>query len=205
MSSPRPGTDTPTGTDPDAKWEHPGYEDKSLGQAVDQDRELVDRLLAETGDEAEAARRFQEESAGAPALQRQASASGDDRAAAAVEALDRCASRCSHAVDAVGPAGEPRVRTWAGLAGVAAAMCVVARRALETLDRGDPALQAVFVACASTCRRGAEAGEAAGASEHPEIATCRVELRRCEDACVAVLEVLDDNPPVARPSSAQAG
>lgn len=73
MAAPRPepGTDTPTGTDPDAKWEGPGYEDKSLGQAVEQDEELVERLLDETDDEAEAERRFNEESAGAPALERQ--------------------------------------------------------------------------------------------------------------------------------------
>ena len=36
------GTDTPTGTDPDATWSEPGYEDKSLGQAVDQDADLAD-------------------------------------------------------------------------------------------------------------------------------------------------------------------
>jgi hypothetical protein len=71
-TTPKPGTDTPTGTDPDAKWDGPGYEDKSLGQAVAQDEELVDALLEETGDEEEAARRFEEESAGAPALRRQA-------------------------------------------------------------------------------------------------------------------------------------
>jgi hypothetical protein len=67
-----PGQDTPTGTDPDAKYEQPGYEDKSLGQAVNQDQELVDELLEETdGDEAAAAERFEEESAGAPALKEQ--------------------------------------------------------------------------------------------------------------------------------------
>jgi len=66
------GTDTPTGTDPDAKWSEPGYEDKSLGQAVDQDQELAEELLEETGgDAAEAERRFEEESAGAPARERQ--------------------------------------------------------------------------------------------------------------------------------------
>jgi hypothetical protein len=71
-TTPKPGTDTATGTDPNAKWEGPGYEDKSLGQAVDQDRELVEELIDETqGDEEEAERRFQEESAGAPALRRQ--------------------------------------------------------------------------------------------------------------------------------------
>lgn len=68
-AAPAPGTDTPTGTDPDAKYEGPGYEDKSLGQAGNQDQELADRLLEETGgDTAEAERRFEEESAGAPAL-----------------------------------------------------------------------------------------------------------------------------------------
>jgi len=70
-----PGRDTPTGTDPEAKWERPGYEDKSLGQAVDQDRTLVERLLAEErGDEDAAESRFYEESAGAPALRRQRAA-----------------------------------------------------------------------------------------------------------------------------------
>ena len=64
-------TDTPTGTDPDAKWSGPGYEDKSFGQAVAQDLELVDRIAAETDSEAEAEARFAEESAGAPALDRQ--------------------------------------------------------------------------------------------------------------------------------------
>jgi len=73
MSEDRPhGTDTPTGTDPDAKWSEPGYEDKSLGQAVDQDQQLAEDLLEQTGgDEAEAERRFEEESAGAPARERQ--------------------------------------------------------------------------------------------------------------------------------------
>jgi len=66
------GTDTPTGTDPDAKYEQPGYEDKSFGQAVNQDQELVDDLVRATdGDLDEAARRFEEESAGAPARARQ--------------------------------------------------------------------------------------------------------------------------------------
>lgn len=66
------GTDTPTGTDPDAKYDEPGYEDKSLGQAVNQDAELVDDLLEETdGDVEEVERRFEEESAGSPALKRQ--------------------------------------------------------------------------------------------------------------------------------------
>jgi len=63
--TPKPGTDTPTGTDPDARYEQPGYEDKSFGQAVNQDQETVDRLLDETGGDTEAAeRRFQDESHG---------------------------------------------------------------------------------------------------------------------------------------------
>ena len=67
-----PGTDTPTGTDPDAKYEQPGYEDKSFGQAVNQDQELVDDLVEETGGDLKtAAERFEEESAGSPARQRQ--------------------------------------------------------------------------------------------------------------------------------------
>jgi hypothetical protein len=66
------GEDTPTGTDPDATYAEPGYEDKSMGQAVDQDRELAERLLEESGgDPEEAARRFEEESAGAPAREHQ--------------------------------------------------------------------------------------------------------------------------------------
>ncbi len=73
QQQPQPGRDTPTGTDPDARYEQPGYEDKSMGQAVNQDEELVDELLEETdGDMEEAERRFNEESAGAPALDRQA-------------------------------------------------------------------------------------------------------------------------------------
>ncbi len=65
------GTDTPTGTDPDAKYDRPGYEDKSFGQAVDQDRELAERLVSEEGDGDDAAARFEDESAGAPARERQ--------------------------------------------------------------------------------------------------------------------------------------
>jgi hypothetical protein len=72
-NQPKVGQDTATGTDPDAKYEQPGYEDKSLGQAVNQDQDLVDDLLEQTGgDEAEAEVRFDEESAGAPARKRQA-------------------------------------------------------------------------------------------------------------------------------------
>lgn len=66
------GQDTPTGTDPDAKYEQPGYEDKSIGQAEQQDEELVDKLLEEEGgDEAAAEERFEKESAGAPAREAQ--------------------------------------------------------------------------------------------------------------------------------------
>ncbi len=66
-----PGQDTATGTDPDAKYEQPGYEDKSLGQAVNADQDLADDLVEETGDLEEAEKRFNEESAGAPKLAEQ--------------------------------------------------------------------------------------------------------------------------------------
>lgn len=66
------GHDTPTGTDPHAKWSAPGYEDESLGQVVAQDERLADRLVAETGgDLEETERRFAREAAGAPAIARQ--------------------------------------------------------------------------------------------------------------------------------------
>ncbi len=66
------GHDTPTGTDPYAKYEQPGYEDKSFGQAVKADQELADRLVREErGDVDRASERFDEESAGAPAIARQ--------------------------------------------------------------------------------------------------------------------------------------
>ena len=73
MSEERPrGTDTPTGTDPDATYDEPGFEDKSMGQAVDQDEGLAEELLDETGgDTEEADRRFEAESHGAPARERQ--------------------------------------------------------------------------------------------------------------------------------------
>lgn len=73
MSEDRPrGTDTPTGTDPDAEYEEPGYEDKSIGQAVEQDDDLAEDLLEETGgDTEEAERRFEKESHGAAARERQ--------------------------------------------------------------------------------------------------------------------------------------
>lgn len=66
------GQDTATGVDPTAKYDTAGYEDKSLGQAVNQDMELVDQLVEESGGDLDAAeQRFQQESAGAPALARQ--------------------------------------------------------------------------------------------------------------------------------------
>ncbi|MHB1139210.1 MAG: hypothetical protein ACYC2O_09665 [Microthrixaceae bacterium] len=66
------GQDTPTGASPEAEYEQPGYEDKSLGQAVQQDEELVDELLdAADGDEAAAEAAFESESAGRPARERQ--------------------------------------------------------------------------------------------------------------------------------------
>ncbi|MFP4511479.1 MAG: hypothetical protein ACLFRV_00865 [Acidimicrobiales bacterium] len=72
MSDQEVGHDTPTGTDPDAKYAEPGYQDKSMGQAVNQDEELVDELMDETGgDVDEAEERFEDESAGAPARDRQ--------------------------------------------------------------------------------------------------------------------------------------
>ena len=71
MSEDRPrGTDTPTGTDPDAEWKEPGYEDKSFGQAVDQDQQLAEDL-SKDGDDAQASRRFEQESHGSEARERQ--------------------------------------------------------------------------------------------------------------------------------------
>ena len=67
-----PAHETATGTDPQAKYTEPGYQDKSLGQAVNQDQHLVDRLVEEThGDLGAAEARFRTESAGAPVLDRQ--------------------------------------------------------------------------------------------------------------------------------------
>jgi hypothetical protein len=63
--------DTATGTDPDAKYEQPGFEDKSFGQAVKQDQELADEIAEQEGDEGRAAERFADESAGSPTLKRQ--------------------------------------------------------------------------------------------------------------------------------------
>lgn len=72
MTASQEPTDTPTGTDPDASYDKPGYEDKSIGQAVSQDEELAEELLDETGgDRAEAEERFEQESHGAPARERQ--------------------------------------------------------------------------------------------------------------------------------------
>lgn len=71
-NEPAPGTDTPTGTDPEAKYDQPGYEDKSFGQAVNADQELVDDLMQQEGGNEEAAENeFRDRSAGAPALDRQ--------------------------------------------------------------------------------------------------------------------------------------
>jgi hypothetical protein len=68
------GYDTPTGTDPNAKYSEPGYQDKSFGQAVSDDQALVDQLVQQTdGNLDEAAIRFRDQSAGAPALERQQS------------------------------------------------------------------------------------------------------------------------------------
>lgn len=64
------GQDTATGTDSGARYEQPGYEDKSFGQAVNQDQELAERLDKEF-DSDEAERRFTEESAGASVLAEQ--------------------------------------------------------------------------------------------------------------------------------------
>lgn len=71
-STPPPGQDTATGTDPDAKYTEPGYEDVSLGQAVERDQELADELVEEHGGDTDAAAAdFEEQSAGAPARDRQ--------------------------------------------------------------------------------------------------------------------------------------
>ena len=69
---PPAGQDTATGTDPDARYTEPGYQDVSFGQAVDRDAELADQLIDETGGDAdEAARRFENQAVGAPALHTQ--------------------------------------------------------------------------------------------------------------------------------------
>lgn len=70
----RVGFDTPTGTDPAAKYSEPGYQGKSFGQAVNQDQQLVDELVRESdGNLGAAEEQFRERSAGAPALNRQQS------------------------------------------------------------------------------------------------------------------------------------
>lgn len=72
MTSSEQGKDTATGTDPDAKYEQPGYEDKSFGQAVNEDQKLADRLMEDAdGDTEEAAEKFEKESSGAPVLDEQ--------------------------------------------------------------------------------------------------------------------------------------
>ncbi len=66
---PPTGQDTATGTDPDARYTEPGYQDVSFGQAVDRDAQLADQLMAEEGGDADAAaRRFENQAVGAPAL-----------------------------------------------------------------------------------------------------------------------------------------
>lgn len=65
------GTDTPTGTDPDAPYEEPGFEDKSLSQAVEQDEEVAEEIAEEEDTLEEAEERFDEESTGAPAREKQ--------------------------------------------------------------------------------------------------------------------------------------
>lgn len=68
---PAPGTDTPTGTDPAARYTGPGYEDVSFGQATARDAALADRLVAESAGDLEAAeRRFGAEAVGAEVLAR---------------------------------------------------------------------------------------------------------------------------------------
>ena len=72
------GRDTATGTDPDAKYEQPGFEDKSLGQAVNQDMDLVEELIEEEdGDLDRAEERFERESAGSPVLEHQENTNAD--------------------------------------------------------------------------------------------------------------------------------
>jgi hypothetical protein len=71
------GRDTATGTDPQAKYDEPGYEDKSLGQAAAQDAELAERLANETADLDEAERRFEAEAVGSPALRDRPAADPD--------------------------------------------------------------------------------------------------------------------------------
>src|SRR4051794_16334905 len=85
------GQDTATGTDPEATYDQPGYEDKSFGQSVDQDMDKVDRLIEESDGDLEAAEaRFQTESTGAPALARQsAEAASADAASRATSGEHR--------------------------------------------------------------------------------------------------------------------
>lgn len=67
-----PGKDTPTGTDPEALYVEPGYQDKSFGQAVDQDTALVAKIVEEEGGDLEhAEERYERESIGSPARRRQ--------------------------------------------------------------------------------------------------------------------------------------
>lgn len=70
MPAERQGSDTPTGTDPDAAYTEPGYQDVSFGQAVERDRQLAEDLVAETDDVGEAEERFAAEARGAEVLRR---------------------------------------------------------------------------------------------------------------------------------------
>jgi len=69
----QPGQDTATGTDPDAKYDQPGYEDKSFGQAVNADQELAEEVKDHEDPEGE----FEERSAGGPAIARQKAQAGE--------------------------------------------------------------------------------------------------------------------------------
>lgn len=65
---PHRSDETTTGTDPDAEFDRPGYEDVSLGQAAERDARLADELVATSDDVAEAEERFGTDATGAPAL-----------------------------------------------------------------------------------------------------------------------------------------
>lgn len=84
-SDPHRSNETTTGTDPDAEFDRPGYEDVSLGQTAERDAQLVDDLVAESDDLEQAERRFGEEATGAPALRDRP---GDDGGAANDDSRD---------------------------------------------------------------------------------------------------------------------
>jgi hypothetical protein len=201
MPTPRPGTDTATGTDPEAKWERPGYEDKSLGQAVDQDREFVDALLAETGDLDEAERRFREESAGAPALARQQPHPEPAAAPAAMrEALAQAGRACrACSREALSAGLHSELQRCIELTLVCAEVCAAAGRAADLLEADEPTLASVISACAAACRRCAEECEV-HADAHDHCRACAVACRRCEAECHALLDDLGDRS--ASPSPA---